>query len=603
MKTKNNTQNIIPERKDIPARDCWDLKKLYPDNTAWEKDLKILEGLIPDAEKFKGALGDSPAGLKACLQFNVKVGMLEERLGYYAHLKFSEDMANSVAKDMLERFTAISVKFQAASSYQTPEIQAIPDEKMSDFLESDELTEFKISLKKLLRYKPHILSEQEERLLAMQEEFSGTAKKSFGALTDVDMIFGEVETPEGKKPLTQSTFMTFMLSPDRELRKKAYGMFMDEFDAHKNTLSTLYNGSVQLDVFKARIRKFPSAIQRSLFSDNVPVSVYNNLIDAVHQNLPALHRYYGLRKKILGLNELHIYDTRVPLVPDISTHYPYEQACGLVVDSLTPLGDEYCGTLRNGLKNGWVDRYENKGKRSGAFSAGSYVGEPYILINYKEDILNEVFTLAHEAGHSMHSWYSVKDNTFQDYNYSIFVAEVASTFNEQLLFHHLMKQNDKSLKAFLINKQVDDIIGTIYRQTMFAEYEKNVHEMAEAGKGLTLDSLTEEYQKLLEIYFGDEVILDKRSNLEGLRIPHFYSAFYVYKYATGISAAMALSQRVLNGSGADLEDFLNFLKSGGRKFPLEQLKDAGVDMTTKTPVNTALSGFNALVDELSGLIE
>ncbi len=602
MKTKNNTQNIILERKDIPILDCWDLKKLYPDNAAWEKGLKILEGLIPNAEKFRGTLSDSPTELKACLQFNIEVGILAERLGYYAHLQFSEDMGNSVTKDMLERFTAISVKFQAASSYQTPEIQAISDEKMAGFLESDELAEFKISLKKLLRYKPHILSEQEERLLAMQEEFSETAQKSFGALTDVDMIFGDIETPEGKKPLTQSTFMTFMLNPDRELRKKAYGLFMDEFDAHKNTLSTLYNGSVQLDVFKARIRKFPSAIKKSLFSDNVPVSVYNNLIDAVHQNLPALHKYYGLRKRMLGLDELHLYDMRVPLVSDISTHYSYEQACGLVIDSLKPLGDEYCSTLRDGLKSGWVDRYENKGKRSGAFSAGSYVGEPYILINYKEDVLNDVFTLAHEAGHSMHSWYSVNNNTFQDYDYSIFVAEVASTFNEQLLSHHLMKQNDKSFKAFLINKQIDDIIGTIYRQTMFAEYEKNVHAMVEANKALTIDSLTEEYRKLLEVYFGDEVLLDKRSSLEGLRIPHFYSAFYVYKYATGLSAAMALSKRVLSGSGPELEDFINFLKSGGRKFPLEQLKDAGVDMTTKTPVNTALSNFTALVDELSVLI-
>ena len=386
--------------------------------------------------------------------------------------------------------------------------------------------------------------------------------------------------------------------------KRAYFQLLEGYEQHKNTLVNLYNGSVQLDVYGAKVRNFESSIDASLFGDNVPIAVYNNLIESVHDNLGALHHYYAVRKKALKVEDLHLYDCRVPLIPEIKMLHTYDEAVGMVSESLASLGGEYVDTLKDGLRGRWVDKYENKGKHSGAFSAGSYMSDPYILMNYKDDVFNDVFTLAHEAGHSMHSWYSIRNNPFQHYNYTIFVAEVASTFNEQLLAKYLIaRANDRQFKAYLINKQIDDIIGTIYRQTMFAEFEKITHEMVENNQPLTVDSCRDLYMKLLKAYFGPDVQIDSVSDLEGIRIPHFYHAFYVYKYATGLSAAIALSQRVVNGGKDELNQYLSFLKSGGSKYPLEQLADAGVDMLSPAPVNAALGVFKSLVNELEELLD
>ncbi len=387
-----------------------------------------------------------------------------------------------------------------------------------------------------------------------------------------------------------------MENPDRNIREKAYEKFYSVFDAHKNTIAALYAGSVNQDVYRSRARGYTSSREAALYPDKVPVSVYDNLVSTVRENLAPLHRYYALRKKLLKLDELRHYDVYVPLVKDVQKNIPYAEAVEIIREALSPLGREYTDTLCGGLTGGWVDKYENKGKRSGAFSSGGYEGYPYILMNYKEEVLRDVFTLAHEGGHSMHSWYSARSNPFMQYNYTIFEAEVASTFNEELLFRYLTEtETDQTVKDYLIGTRAADIVATLYRQTMFAEYELRVHQLVESGTPLTADILRSEYRALLETYFGPDMVFEKTSDLEGLRIPHFYNAFYVYKYATGISAALALADRVLSGDQAEQNDYFAFLKSGGSRYPLESLKIAGVDMTSPEPILAAVRRFEQLV--------
>jgi oligoendopeptidase F len=599
----SDTAVAIPERKDVRIEDTWDLSALYASDEGWDKALEELKRRTPEVEAFKGTLGESAGHLLACLTTMSELEQLVERLGYYAMLRVSEDVGDSTRQGRYARYVQAASKLEALASYQAPEIQSIPEERINEFLKDPALSEFTIYLNKLLRFRPHILSEAEERLLAMQEEANQTASKTFGSLTDVDLDFGTVETPEGPRALSQSSFGSLMEHTDRDVRRRAYLQFYGEYEQHKNTLASLYAGSVQLDVYKARVRNFESARESRLFPDKVPAAVYDNLVKAVHDNLPALHEYYELRKRALGLDELRHYDVRVPLVPELKVRHTYDEAVDVIAAALAPLGDEYVGTLAEGLRGRWVDRYENKGKRSGAFSAGSYHGNPYILMNYKEDVLRDVFTLAHEGGHSMHSWYSVRNNPFQHYNYTIFEAEVASTFNEQLLVKHLREHSDSNdMQTYLVNKQIDDIIGTLYRQTMFAEFEDICHKMVEAEEPLTVDSLRAEYRKLLELYFGPAMVLEDVSDLEGMRVPHFYRAFYVYKYATGISAAITLAERVLSGGKQELDDYFAFLKSGGSRFPIESLRIAGVDMESPDPIETALGVFAERVTELTKLL-
>ena len=594
----------IPKREEIPSRFCWDLSQLFISDDTWEEGLQKLEGMISTVDGFKGTLAKSPENLLACLEFNRQSGILAESLGNYAQLRVAEDGSNSQNQGRLSRYMNVASRVNVAKSYQIPEIQRMPDDTMVQFLNTDILSEFTIYLKKILRYKPHVLSEDEEKLLAMQIEFSRTSQSVFSSLTNLDMDFGEIDTPEGKKPLTQSTYNSHIIHQDRNVRRNAYIGLLNEFEAHKHALAGLYNGSVQLDIYNSKVRKHSTSLHAALFPDNVPLGVYTNLIGSVHKSLETLHRYYEIRRKTLKLDELRLYDTRVPLVADIKLHHTYEQAVEVVIKGLRLLGEEYTSVLKEGMLGRWVDRYENIGKRAGAFSSGTYRGDPYILINYKDEAFDSVFTLAHEAGHSMHSWYSAAHNPFQHYEYTIFVAEVASTFNEQLLSNHLLETADSDrLRACLINKQIDDIIGTIFRQTMFAEFEKIVHDMAESNQPLTLESLRRAYRELLEIYFGPKVVLEDVSDLEGLRIPHFYRAFYVYKYATGLSAAIALSKRVIQGGAMELNQYLAFLKSGGSKYPLEQLRDAGVDMTKLEPFHSALAVFASHVTELEKLLK
>jgi oligoendopeptidase F len=594
----------IPARKDVKLSDRWNLSSLYADPEAWEADLSELKDRIPRIAAFKGTLGQSKERLLAALSFYRDYGLLEERLAYYSELRQTEDEGDSESRGRSGRYIMAATEGQGAWSWLVPEIQKIPDASISAWLADEGFAEFRVFLKKLIRYKPHVLSEPEERLLALQAEEAQTAQETFSVLTNVDIDFGEVDTPEGKRKLSQSTFSSLLQNPDRDVRRRSYLQFYGAYESHKTTLAQLYAGSCKLDKYRAQVRNFPSARAAALFSDDVSEAVYDNLVATVGNNLPTLHRYYELRKRRMGVPELRHYDVYVPLVSAAKSRYTYEEAVQIVCSALAPLGDEYVETLRKGLLGGWADRYENKGKRSGAFSAGSYIGDPYILLNYKEDVLRDVFTIAHEGGHSMHSHYSAASNPFLQYGYTIFEAEVASTFNEQLLFHYLYNHAEsRELKAYLVNTKVDDLLATLHRQTMFAEFEELSHEALESGTPLTVDFLRSEYGKLQRKYFGPAMVFEDVSDLEGLRIPHFYNAFYVYKYSTGVSAAIALAKRVLEGGKREREDYFAFLRSGGSRFPIESLKVAGVDMSGPAPVEAACAEFSRLVDELESLLD
>jgi oligoendopeptidase F len=451
----------------------------------------------------------------------------------------------------------------------------------------------------LLRYKPHTLSDKEERLLAMQAETAQTAHQVFDQLLNADLKFGELEVEPGvTMELTHGTYAACLESPDRNVRSKAFHQYYFEYRDHANTFAATLAGSIKQDVYYARAKNYRSAREAALFPDKVPVAVYDNLIAAVRANLPAVHRYYQLRRRLMNLPDIHFYDTYVPILTDIKVDRTWDEAVDVVIDSLKPLGSTYIDALSKGLRARWCDRYENKGKHSGAFSSGCYDSDPFILMNYRSDVPDHAFTLAHEAGHSMHSHFS-KSQPYQYSSYTIFVAEVASTFNEQFLGKYLMdRTTSKRERAYYLNREIDELRKTIVRQTMFAEFEKITHDLAEKNEPLTLEVFRAEYQKLLDAYFGPDFAIDEELSLEGLRIPHFYRAFYVYKYATGLSAAIALSERVMKGGKAELDAYLGFLRGGSSKDPLDLLRDAGVDMETPEPVNAALRKFGMLVDEL-----
>jgi len=600
----SKTTQRNPKRNEIPVDDTWDLSSLYPDDAAWLAALSGLEQCIDGFAPFAGTLADSPEQLAACFDHDVRTDRLAERIGTYAFLKTTEDQSNSTYQGFAARYQNLATRAGQAASFIRPEILAIPADRLEELMAAPSLAPYRLVLERINRYRAHTLSKSEERLLAMQGEMAQSASKAFRQLNDADLKFGEIENERGQKiELTNATFSGLLISPAREVRSMAFELYYAQFAAHENTLAATLAGSIHTDVYYARARNYPSALESSLFADNVPVSVYDNLIAAVREQLPAVHAYFDLRRRKMGLDTIHHYDTYVPILTNTPTHHAWDQAVDLVLESLAPLGDEYRQTLAQGLRGRWCDRYPNQGKQSGAFSCGTFDGDPYIMMNYKPDVLNDVFTLTHEAGHSMHSYYSAKHQPFQYYNYTIFVAEVASTFNEQLLAEHMIRNaKSKAERAAIINHEIDSIRATIVRQTMFAEFEKKTHAMAEAGEPLTVASFKSVYGELLRDYFGPNFEIDAPLELECFRIPHFYRAFYVYKYATGLSAAIALSQRVMHGGERELSDYLGFLQSGCSKDPLDLLRDAGVDMTRPEPVQTALKRFGTLVQELDKLL-
>ncbi|MEM9398956.1 MAG: oligoendopeptidase F [Verrucomicrobiota bacterium] len=602
--TDSHKTKKIPERYEIADNDKWDLTRLFSSPDEWEQKLQEYTDTYPKYEKFKGTLATSSSQLLECLEFDKKLDLLAEQLGHYCSLQTSENGASDEFLNREARFHHIMIRAAEISSFIPPEIQAIEDATFTSFLADKCLSPWKNKLEKLRRFRPYILSENEERLLALAAMPLMGHQETFSQLTNVDMKFGII-SDENSQPieLSHGAFSSFLNKRQPELRKNAFCQYYKEFEDHKFTLASSLASSVRTDVFEARARNYDSALNASLFQDNIPTTVYTQLIDSVKNNLEPLFEYYDFRKEKLKLSELHFYDTYVPVVDEIDIRTSFDEAIEKVIISLEPLGEEYTSTLKQGFSNRWCDRYETKGKRSGAFSSSSYGNPPYIMMNFKEDVFADVYTLAHEAGHSMHTWYSQREQSFQDYRYPIFLAEVASTFNEELLTHYLLETTeDPKMRAYIINRQIDDIRGTLYRQTMFAEFEMIIHEMEESGEALTLESFRVRYRELLHIYHGSDLVIDEQLELECLRIPHFYSAFYVYKYATGISAAVALSQRVLDGHTKELQDYLGFLKSGGSKYPLETLKIAGVDMTSPQPVQNTLKLFKQRVKELKELL-
>lgn len=593
-------------RDQVPEEAKWDLKGLYSSNETWEADFLSLESQLETYASYQGTLGQSPAQLKRCLKFDMQFSQTLDAVYTYAHLRSDENKTHPGNQANYERVSRLLTHYQQARSFISPELMAIPEETMKAFLDDPELAFFRFHLEKELRYRPHTLPKSEEALLASASEMAQSPQKAFTMLDNADLQLGSVEDAEGRRiAITHGNLQSLLQNYDRRLRKDTFETFYKAYEGHQHTYAALLAGSIKKDIFFAQARKFPSVREKALFSENIPVEVYDNLIDTIHNNLKPLYKYFDLRKRVLELDELHVYDGSVPLVRDFKWEMSYEDAVEDIAQALAPLGEDYVSTLKRGLLDErWVDRYESKGKRSGAYSSGCYDSNPFILMNYHSDHINSVYTLAHEAGHSMHTYLSKKNQPFLYADYTIFVAEVASTFNEALLTrYYLGRELSREMKIYLLCREIDNFRGTLYRQTMFAEFEHRIYAAAEAGKPLTVDTFKELYHELLTVYFGDGVTLDPCLDLECFRIPHFYFGFYVYKYATGISAAYALAERVTSGGDAELADYLGFLKSGGSAYPIDLLRNAGVDMGSPKPIETALGKFADLVDQLSVLMD
>ena len=595
-------ENKIRLRSEIPAEDKWAIEDLYPTDTAWEAELETLADDQAYMVGFDGKLGASANNLYAYLERMEKLNGKIELLANYCMRKSDEDTRNGTYQAMVGKFMNVIVALSAATSFETPELMAIADDKLDEFYRAEpELERYRRYLTDLRRRKEHVLSPEEEKLLAAAGEMAQAPDSIYGSFADADITFPDAIDSEGKKhPLTQGTFISCEESPDRTLRKSAYENLYHSFGNFKNTAAAVLNAQGKQLKFFADARKYPSTLDASLARTNVPTSVYLNLIEAVHQNLDKMHRYVRLRKKLLGVEELHFYDVYTPLLADVDKKIPFAQAKQTVYEGLSPLGEDYRAILKEGFENRWIDVYENVGKRGGAYSAGAAV-HPYVLLNYS-GTLDSQFTLAHEMGHALHSYLSNKHQNPVDADYVIFVAEVASTCNEALLMEHLLsKTTDRKERAYLINHFLDQFKGTLYRQTMFAEFELIIGRMIGEGKTLTADILCEEYKKLNELYYGPDMIVDDEIAMEWARIPHFYYNYYVFQYATGYSAAIALSRKILAEGEPAVKDYLAFLSGGCSKSPIDLLKGAGVDMTSPEPINQALKLFDELLDEMEEL--
>ncbi|MBN2159034.1 MAG: oligoendopeptidase F [Spirochaetes bacterium] len=596
----------IPDRQNIPENHQWDLSPLFQSDEKWELLFAEIEKEMPRYDSYRGRLAESISVFKEAIEFDLGLSRNLEKLFTYAHLKSDEDKSNQRYLGFHQRALNLYTRSSELSSFITPEIQSIPASIMDVFLRDPGLAEYRFYLEKILRYRPHTLSPEIEQIIAMSGEMSHAASEIFSQLDNADITFGSLTDETGKEvELSHGNFITFLQNRDRGIREKAFFQYYRSYDSHKNTIAAALHYSNKRDCFYSRVRRFENCRRASLFSDDISDEVYDNLIDTVRKNLSPLFRYLDFRKKALCLEELHIYDTYVPMIGTIPFSMSYEEAVDTSVAACAPLGPEYTGTLAKGLLSGWVDRYENRGKRSGAYSSGCYDSPPYILLNYRDDNINSLYTLIHEAGHSMHSWYSNRHQPYVYHDYTIFVAEVASTFNEFLLSHHLLfrYKDDAAMTAYILNREIDNIRGTLFRQCMFAEFEKLSHRHVEENRPLTLEELRRIYRGLLQTYFGGTMTIDDELTLECLRIPHFYSPFYVYKYATGISAAISLARNVLEKGDPARNAYLAFLRLGGSRFPLDELREAGVDMSVPEPVESAIRYFSDCVDRFISIYD
>ena len=594
----------IRKRSEIPVEDTWAIEDLYVNDAAWEQELTALAEKSKELAAFDGHLADSGESLYTFLSKMESTNVVCRRLGNYAQRCADVDTRDAKYQAMTGRFTSTVVGLRSAMSFETPQIMAITDEQLEQFYQDyPQLERYRRYLTNLRRFREHVLSPQEEKLLSAAGELSQAPDNIYGMFADADLKFQDAEDSQGNKhPVTQGTFVPCEESQDRVLRKNAYESLYDGFTAFRNTAAATLDAQNKQLKFFAQARKYTSAFESSLDGTDVPTSVYLNLIDTVHKHLDKMHRYVRLRKKLLGVEELHFYDIYTPLVASVDKKILFAEAKQTVYDALAPMGEEYRAILKEGFENRWIDVYQNEGKRSGAYSAGAAV-HPYVLLNYS-GTLDSQFTLAHEMGHALHSYYSNKTQNPIDAGYVIFVAEVASTCNVALLMEHLLaRTTDKKERAYLINHFLDQFKGTLYRQTMFAEFELNISRMVEEGQTLTADALCAEYRRLNELYYGPNMVVDDRIAMEWARIPHFYYDFYVFQYATGYCAAIALSRRILREGEPAVKDYIRFLSGGCSKSPIDLLKGAGVDMTSPEPVDQALKLFGELLDEMEALVE
>jgi oligoendopeptidase F len=592
-------------RTDVPVDDTWDLTAIYPTVEEWERAIDSVRADLPKLTAFQGTLAQGPQQLLDAVQVEESIGERLSRVYSYAGLKKDEDNTNTAAVAAYDRVVALSVEAGQAASFLEPEVLALPDGTVERYLaEEPRLERWRHALEDLLRQREHVLSAEQERLLASAGEVTMAANQIFTMLNNADMTHGTVLDETGQEAtLTKGNYLRFMESRDREVRKAAFIGMHQPYIEHRNTLAATYSSSVKTDIFLARARNYASALEASLKPNNIPVAVYDNLVSVVNRRLPLMHRYLALRKRMLGLEQLETWDLYVPIVPEVDVAYNYEDGVDTVLRALAPLGDDYRHVLRSAFDSRWVDVYENKGKTSGAYSWGVYGVHPFILMNWAGR-LDDVFTLGHEVGHAMHSHYTSTTQPFTYGRYTLFVAEVASTVNEMLMTEAMRKETtDRALGMYLINHALEDFRGTLYRQTMFAEFERWAHETVEAGGALTPDALSAHYGELCRRYYGPDLHVGEHTEAEWARIPHFYRAYYVYQYATGMSAAAALAKTIIEEGEPARQRYLKFLSSGSSKYSLDLLRDAGVDMTTPDPVEKALDLFESLLGELERLME
>ena len=602
------TDRKLNTRKEADARYKWAIEDLYKDDEDWKRDYELLKSRIPELTKFRGRLGESAEVLLSMQKLSDELNQLLEKVYVYANQRLHENTDNSTYQNLASQAQGLLVELSESLSFVEPELMELPDGIIETFLgENEELSAYRQYFENIIRQKKHVLPTEQEQLLAAMGEVAESPKDIFSMFNNADIRFPEITGEDGHPvQVTHGRYMSLMQSRNRQVRKDAFEAMYGVYGDWRNTLAAMYRANVKQEAFLAKAHKYTSDLEAALDGSHIPVKVYEQLIEAVHESMPLMYRYMKLRKKLLGVEELHMYDLYVPVIEQDHSEIPFEQAKKTVLEGLAPMGEEYLHLLREGFDHGWIDVYENQGKRTGAYSWGAYGTHPYVLLNY-QGTLHDVFTLAHEMGHALHSWYSDEHQPYIYAGYRIFVAEVASTCNEALLIHYLMEQSkkagDQKKTMYLMNYFLEQFRTTLFRQTMFAEFEKITHGLQEQGETLTADRLCEIYYDLNKLYFGEEICVDQEIAMEWARIPHFYTPFYVYKYATGFSAAIALSKQILEQGAPAVEQYKKFLKGGSSMYPLELLKMAGVDMEQKAPVQDALAVFAQYLDEMERLAD
>ena len=602
------TDRKLNTREEADARYKWAIEDLYKEDEDWKRDYELLKSRIPELTKFRGRLGESAEVLLSMQKLSDELNQLLEKVYVYANQRLHENTDNSTYQNLASQAQGLLVELSESLSFVEPELMELPDGIIETFLdENEELLVYRQYFENIIRQKKHVLPTEQEQLLAAMGEVTESPKDIFSMFNNADIRFPEITGEDGHPvQVTHGRYMSLMQSRNRQVRKDAFEAMYGVYGDWRNTLAAMYRANVKQEAFLAKAHKYTSDLEAALDGSHIPVKVYEQLIEAVHESMPLMYRYMKLRKKLLGVEELHMYDLYVPVIEQDHSEIPFEQAKKTVLEGLAPMGEEYLHLLREGFDHGWIDVYENQGKRTGAYSWGAYGTHPYVLLNY-QGTLHDVFTLAHEMGHALHSWYSDEHQPYIYAGYRIFVAEVASTCNEALLIHYLMEQSkkagDQKKTMYLMNYFLEQFRTTLFRQTMFAEFEKITHGLQEQGETLTADRLCEIYYDLNKLYFGEEICVDQEIAMEWARIPHFYTPFYVYQYATGFSAAIALSKQILEQGAPAVEQYKKFLKGGSSMYPLELLKMAGVDMEQKAPVQDALAVFAQYLDEMERLAD